>query len=557
MIFDYLIDVAPPPLRAWMGAHTAPVVLAIEAATKPLRTSKRVADTVARLVQAWWNDNGQSTDLNGLTEDHAGYVASYLFDEHGPQLSRNYGITSEAQLAPLVWTALRAMQTTEPEGVSLWTDAPRDYDHRGVFRSGDRFTWTISDPPMILTRVVIPSSMDADWQAQRYASGGHTVFDAERLEKERVYEAKKALNAQWAGPIATMQKAIAEAADLIPAKRDDGYWQHGIRWVPTYDEKTGRSYPRPLEHGPAADPHRAQELLQSVMIGVRKLPKAVQDEHWRLRADAIDLLKLAKYNIDKRKEEIAAQDRKAKDDRKAIGKALKMALDAAAAAGLGAGAILVPTAYSKYRDTWVPNVEASSLGRALTWPPDADGYVETQTGRVRMASPSALVATYMLTETTPPGLEVPAAVWNAGANAKVTRFEVEGAPYFMWTPEGYYKDPIVTGVDGVPLRKNTRVYRIVTAGGPRESQDALLDRAIIADVAERGIPTTWRDLGVAHPADPATIIPIKVIAPETKGRGLVGYRVSHQGEGKNADITVWTRYPKVERKGGPLWRVAP
>lgn len=560
-MIDQLLAHAPAPLRQWGFDHQLPIAHAVSAAKMAVKRRELLLDVVDRAVSDWIDkaekDSGP-IDWDNVNEDHAQVVAEDVWDLYGKRLEANYKIPSARALQPLVWASLAKRKETPPTGTSLWTDAPRDYDHRGTFRTKNTFTWLLGREPKVLYQVVIPASIDANWQVQRYQSGNHVALDDARVEQERVLQAKSARMAEFTGQIKPMQGAIAEAADLIPAKYEDGYWQHGIRWTYVADPATGRSYKRPLEHGPMPDPERALATLQGVFRAFVKLPKDVQKEHWRIKADATDLLRIAKRKAGDLR---AERDQHAKDNAKAAAAFAKSAAMVTAhlvEKGAPDGVIIVPATVTREGRTTA--ADGPAYGRVTSWPP-VNGILETETGPITLGSTTGTRYPHV-TAMKAPEFPVPAAVWKAGATGYGLYYRViDGAPYWFWGMHGAYK---VVDAAGQPVKKNTNVFKAIMAGSIYETQDQFLDRRVAEEVAAHGVPTSWREMSLQHPAsrDSKDAILVDVKAPEHLGRGLVGYQVRHPARsatarGDESKVTLWTRLAKPKTPKGPLWYAPP
>lgn len=437
-----------------------------------------------------WN-NAQEDTLEAFAEelDHA--------DRDKDRISRRFELYKlpMSTLVPVLRDYRDAQASFVPNGVNVWTDAPKDYDHGSAFRTSDHVLLTTLGN-RTYTRVVVPQEA-LEWSRYRYSSGNHVAMDDAQMAEQQAYEAKRLRLAVSDEVIKQARALVAEAADIIPAKYENGYWQSGIPTV---------NY-RPKEV-PPADPTRARDLLAQALGLWKPLPEETRTEYWRIGSDIEDLDRLGQRAEAKQAEDqAAAATAQAEFERK---------LDPLRPALVGSPErhVLVIGSYDSYARRMVPQV---CLGQIQRMPAGKYGNFHTE---VRFLGAEPWASGKMPLLALPDPFDTPAAVWQAGAlpgEHQFIRRVVDGAPLFGWKIGGGSSPWKVVRADGSTVPKNSRAYAVFTSEDPGSAarSNAVINTALDGlSKDHRGIfRSEWMDLQVEHSSQPGTYLQVQAHPP--------------------------------------------
>jgi hypothetical protein len=459
-------------------------------------------------------------------------MAESVWADYGERLARNYGVSRES-LRRLLEGWADTYRNAVPEGVSIWTDAPRDYDHGYARRTKDTIETSFGKT---LQRVVVPADREG-FQASRYQSGMHAAWTDAQVEQEREHLAKRARLAQYRDETRALQKLFHDACDRVPAvKRPDGsYWEIGRPPVYETDAKTGRTYPRPRYDSEAAapvDPARAVEMLVEMQHRFKALPADIRREEWRLGADAEDVLVVARREVkrleDARKAREAEDARRMRETMKAATQFVKH--------GENLGAPGNPRLVAVSTRATGPVV----LGKVTAWPP-RDGVLQTERGPWPVVDAN-------LDEG--PAESVPLAVWDAAGDPHVKVARTALGTFYVHQPPAHFDPKAIYREDGRKVPRNSKAHAEAEAvARGYGSQDAVIDAGLAEYQAQHPGYPGWGPSVALKAGEQA--VQVQFHPPV----GSAGWRVRMAGERMGQKgFAVWQRLPKRDPKLKVLWR---
>lgn len=505
--FSRLVASAPPRLLAWLQTPVAdPLGDLVDHGTvrvRPVveRAERRLemfAAKVKHLADMWTEDaqsGGHMIDWSSVSdEDVRLNILPTILEDYGQTLKANYKVT-EADIFRALCGYRDDQRKAELSGVSIWTDAPKDYDHGYARRTGETYQPSFMNRP--LYRVIVPSEAQAQYQGRRYGSGMYVVFDTERVAQERALDEKKARVEPYIKVAHDLKKLVDGAAKQLRTHYDVqlAYWKDGVL-APRYDERTGRSYPYPVPESelPPADAVAAARTLVDVRKRFAALPEEVQKEHWRVGVDARDLLKTAGRQVRKRVEGTRTRAKAAAEVAKEQARARALTVARLEASGVPGNPdlVLVRTFLegASYNRSGSWSGPKHAYGRIRVWPP-GEAHIETDAGPVPYPfRPDGSAVGERLDVVAGPPFPVPPAVWAAGVLPPVGLVNLDDGTQVYASNQGVFNE------DGTKVRSNTKAYTRGMAalkGEEQEgmSQDQLLDRALSEYLVEYEPAPGW------------------------------------------------------------------
>lgn len=538
--FAALIAAAPPRLLVWLRAPVAEPFAGEPVDRAALRVKpvvqktelrlKLFADTVKRVADEWTTNaqsGGHVIDWSTVTDqDVRGTMLPDILETFGNRLQRNYNADERVLLDALL--AYRDDQRkAELTGISIWTDAPKDYDHGYARRTGESYTPGLTKKT--LYRVVVPTQEQVEWQSRRYGSGLHAAFDDARMEQERAYDAKRAAVAPFEAEAGTLRKLLDTVQKQLRMHYDSqaGYWKAGV-FAPRYDEQSRRSYPYPVSEAelPPADVTAAARTLADMRRRFQAMPEVARKEHWKIGADIDDLLRQAGRQVREKmttKRE-RAKATAAKDRRQAKARVETIARLEAAGVPQVPDLVLVGLVVqgaSAHRDgDWVP---IRGFGRITSWPPGAST-IETTCGPVKIPFDdpgwsSAVEGYNRLGVIEGPRFDVPRTVWTAGVLPPIGMTTTENGKVVFAARQGIFY------ADGSKVPANTKAHAAGTAAlrgdeDAGKSQDQILDAGLYAYLDEFEPAPGW------GPTRTVARLPVQYHPPPQVKKGSVkGWKV--------------------------------
>lgn len=277
-ILQALAANASPKLRQWLERRAADVSPKIQ---KALRKAHGDIERAGRLLDAWTEEQKRNSvpvpPYHQVAEDLVNdYADAVIFDSEDNL--RRLGM-DPTYYRRLVAHVIRSRKEKAPEGVAIWTDAPKAYDHEYVFRTAEFWDWPLDpDRPVRLVKVIIPADA-VHFQANRYMNGNHVALDDAQLEQKKAATEK---TAKWRTTL-SLERDVEKAAELLGIYRSEGIWKQG------YDRYRWKD-----ERPPPEDPIRALEMVRAVEAAYNALPKDVQRSNVRLELDIRDVSERAK-----------------------------------------------------------------------------------------------------------------------------------------------------------------------------------------------------------------------------------------------------------------------